>query len=140
MFWKISLVFVFAFLAMNVFAAEHQEMSALPKNSYGYSEITADQLNAALKNKNFTLVNVHIPYEGEIPQTDLQIPFNQIADNLEKLPGKDQPIVVYCRSGNMSKAASRELVSLGYTNIVELTGGFNAWKKAGYELLRAAKK
>jgi rhodanese-related sulfurtransferase len=140
MFWKISLVFVFAFLAMNVFAAEHQEMSALPKNSDGYSEITADQLNAALKNKNFTLVNVHIPYEGEIPQTDLQIPFNQIADNLEKLPGKDQPIVVYCRSGNMSKTASRELVSLGYTNIVELTGGFNAWKQAGYELLRDAKK
>jgi rhodanese-related sulfurtransferase len=97
--------------------------------------MSADQLKVALEQKNFILVNVHIPYQGEIPQTDLQIPFNQITENLDKLPGKDQPIVIYCRSGSMSTAAGRELVKLGYTNIVELTGGFNAWKQAGYELL-----
>jgi rhodanese-related sulfurtransferase len=35
----------------------------------------------------------------------------------------------------MSTVASRTLVILGYTNVVELSGGFNAWKRAGYDLI-----
>ena len=91
-----------------------------------------------MRKKNFTLVNVHIPYEGELPQTDLFIPFNQITDaeNLEKLPDKNTPIVLYCRSGSMSTSAAKELAETGFTNIMELDGGFNAWKAAGYSFLK----
>jgi rhodanese-related sulfurtransferase len=35
----------------------------------------------------------------------------------------------------MSTSAAQELASLGYTNILEVDGGFNAWKSAGYDLL-----
>ncbi|MFN2184312.1 MAG: rhodanese-like domain-containing protein [Anaerolineae bacterium] len=35
----------------------------------------------------------------------------------------------------MSTSAAEELVELGYTNVMEVDGGFNAWKAAGYELL-----
>jgi rhodanese-related sulfurtransferase len=35
----------------------------------------------------------------------------------------------------MSTSAAQELAAQGYTNVLELDGGFNAWKAAGYELL-----
>lgn len=111
-------------------------MPDLPHNADGYVDLTVEQLAALLKQKNFTLVNVHIPYEGELPNTDLFVPFNKIKDYLDKLPAKDAPIVLYCRSGRMSTEAAKVLAGLGYTNVFELNGGFNAWKAAGYALLR----
>ena len=44
----------------------------------------------------------------------------------EKLPNKDQLILVYCRSGNRSKTASEALEKLGYTYIREF-GGIKDW-------------
>jgi rhodanese-related sulfurtransferase len=112
------------------------ESASLSENTDGFTDITAQRLAGMLENKDFTLVNVHIPYEGEIPQTDLFIPFNEIADHLDELPDKDAPIVLYCRSGSMSTTAAEELALLGYTNVMEVDGGMRAWEAAGYELLR----
>jgi len=108
--------------------------AGFPKNAAGYADITVQQLAETLPDKDFTLVNVHIPYEGELAQTDLFIAYNRVADNLDQLPDKDAPIVLYCRSGRVSTEAATELAALGYTNLMELNGGFIAWQAAGYEL------
>jgi len=96
-----------------------------------YTEVSAPELQTMLVDKDFILVNVHIPFEGNIPATDISIPYDQISQNLEKLPEKTAKIVLYCRSGRMSTIAAEALVSLGYTNIWELTGGMVAWEQAG---------
>ena len=80
------------------------------------------------------MVNVHIPYEGEIQNTDLFLPYDQIEESLDKLPDKDSPIVLYCRSGRMSTIAAEALVALGYTRVFELNGGMVAWEQAGLPL------
>ncbi len=105
-----------------------------------YQVITVTQLKSMLDNKDFLLVNVHIPYAGEIKGTDLFIPYNEIEVNLSKLPAdKGTKIVVYCRSGNMSGIAAKTLTRLGYTNIQDVDGGMEAWEQQGYQLVQAPK-
>lgn len=102
-----------------------------------YNNISADELKTILNTKDFVFVNVHIPFEGNIADTDLSIPYNQIADpaNLAQLPaGKNDKIVLYCRSGRMSAIAAEALVKLGYTNVWNLKGGMLEWEGAGYEI------
>ena len=106
-----------------------------PKNADGFTDITVEQLVSLMEQGDITLVNVHIPFEGDLPDTDLSIPYNEILDHLDELPGKDETIVLYCRSGSMSEAAARDLVPLGYNNILELDGGMIAWGRAGHELV-----
>ena len=54
-------------------------MGTFPRNGDGYADITVEQLAGMLENKDFSLINVHIPYEGEIPQTDLFLPFDPLS-------------------------------------------------------------
>lgn len=101
-----------------------------------FVRISPEELQAMLREKDFPLINVHIPYEGEIEGTDQHIPYNQIGQRLADLPAdKNAKIVIYCRSGNMSTQAAAELVKAGYTNIYELAGGMLAWKAAGLPLV-----
>jgi rhodanese-related sulfurtransferase len=100
------------------------------------AKLTGLQLAAMLAQKNFFLVNVHIPYEGEIRDTDAFISYDSIADNLDKLPpDKNAKIIVYCRSGGMSAIAARELVRLGFTQVSDLAGGMIDWEKSGYKII-----
>lgn len=103
----------------------------------GYANISPEELSRMLEEKDFLLINVHIPYEGEIAQTDLFIPFNAIEENASQLPAdRSAKIVVYCRSGSMSATAAETLVQWGYSNILNLDGGMIAWEEQGYPLLQ----
>jgi len=98
-----------------------------------YRNIAVDELSRMSKDKDFILINVHIPFAGNIPSTDLSIAYDQIENAASQLPAdKNLKIVLYCRSGHMSKIAAEKLVSLGYTNIWNLEGGMADWEKAGY--------
>lgn len=110
------------------------ERVSVPGGSF--TRVSPQELRAMLKDDDFPLVNVHIPFEGNVPGTDLSIPYNRIGQerNLDKLPGKDAKVVLYCRSGSMSEQAARTLVKLGYTNVWDLKGGMIAWENAGYRL------
>ncbi|MBU2213026.1 rhodanese-like domain-containing protein, partial [Patescibacteria group bacterium] len=97
------------------------------ENDQTYHSITPKELSIVLAQQNAVLVDVHIPEQEHLPKTDLFIPYNAIGDNLNKLPGKEAPIVLYCRSGGMSRAAAYILAEHGYTNVYDLVGGKNAY-------------
>lgn len=98
-----------------------------------YKKISPGELKIMMGNKDFSLINVHIPYAGEIPGTDLFIAYNEIGEKLDL--AKDSKIVLYCRSGSMSKTAAQSLVELGYTNIFDLEEGMIRWKREGNEII-----
>jgi rhodanese-related sulfurtransferase len=100
-----------------------------------YQNVTPTELKTMLESKDFVLVNVHIPFAGNIPGTDHSIPYNEIGQNLSQLPvEKSAKIILYCSSGRMSQIAAEELVALGYTNVWNLNGGMVDWKQTGFEL------
>ena len=82
------------------------------------------------------LVNVHVPDEGAIRGTDAAIPYDRIAELTAELPPEvNTPLAVYCKSGRMSAVASAALLAMGYTDVVELRGGMDAWSADGRDLL-----
>ncbi|WP_420121602.1 rhodanese-like domain-containing protein, partial [Nakamurella sp.] len=84
------------------------------------------------------LINVHVPDEGSLPGTALDLPYDQVAARAGELPAdRATPLAIYCMSGNMSEIAGRELLALGYTDVVELDGGMQAWRASGRMLLPA---
>ena len=100
--------------------------------SASYKMISVDELSQALKAKDFLFVNVHIPLEGNIPDTDLVIPYNEIEKQINKFPAdKNAKIILYCRSGSMGDTAAQTLAGLGYTNVFNLEGGYIAWEASG---------
>jgi len=130
----ISSLLIFS-LAAVLMACDKSSNESTKETTAKVMSIAAEDLNKMIEAKDFTLINVHIPYAGEIPQTDLFIPFNEIESNISKLPqDKTSKIVVYCRSGSMSASASQELLALGYTNVYDVIGGMNAWTSAGFKL------
>lgn len=107
------------------------------QGSEAFGTLTSAQLAAMLQKKDFFFVNVHVPYAGEIKNTDAFIAYDKIADNVDKLPAdKSAKIVLYCQSGRMSDTAARELARLGYSQVSHLTGGMIDWKKSGYEIIQ----
>ena len=82
------------------------------------------------ENENYIILDVRTQAEynqGHIPNA-ICIPNETIDENVvNKLPDKNQMILVYCRSGNRSKQAAEKLKKLGYTNLIEF-GGIRDWK------------
>ena len=67
----------------------------------------------------------HIPQAIGIPRGFLELRVE------EKVPDHKTPVILQCASGTRSLLAARSLRELGYENVYNLTGGFNAWKDRG---------
>ena len=93
--------------------------------------VSMDEIvNIMSENQNYIILDVRTFEEyndGHIPNA-ICIPNETInEDVINKLPNKEQLILIYCRSGNRSKQAANKLQKLGYTNLIEF-GGIIDWK------------
>lgn len=68
----------------------------------------------------------HITNATLLPYTEVQARAGELPDD------RAIPLFVYCRSGNRSGIASEALVAMGYTNVVNMRGGYPDWAAAGY--------
>jgi len=106
-------------------------------------EVSVEEL-AAQAPGSFVLIDVREPAEyatahlaGAIP-----IPRGVLEFQVEANPAiacvtepalalREQPIVLYCRTGGRSALAAESLQKLGFTRVRSLAGGITAWTAAG---------
>lgn len=100
------------------------------------SEMTVgvDEFASRMASSEAFVVNVHVPDEGSIKGTDAAIPYDAIVGD-DRLPAdKATPVLLYCKTGRMSATAVSALMGAGYTDVVHLDGGMDAWVAAGRSL------
>src|ERR671935_2843921 len=69
--------------------------------------------------------------EGHIPGA-VHIPRGYLESRIEQaVAERDRPVIVYCAGGSRSAFATKTLQELGYTDVVNLAGGFTDWKRNG---------
>ncbi len=91
--------------------------------------ITGPELDERLRgSEELVLLDIRQPEERAI----VQLPNSQLIDGelvqviLDTWP-KDTPIVCYCHHGIRSLEAAMYFKSNGFTNVLSLTGGIDAW-------------
>jgi rhodanese-related sulfurtransferase len=113
----------------------------LPKDFYS---IAAADLNAALADATKAPFMLDVREASEIEKDgfikgSVNIPVRNVLKNLDKLPALDKPVVVLCASGHRGAMVMAALRFLGYKDVKNLGGGYNAWKKANLAVVTGAK-
>jgi rhodanese-related sulfurtransferase len=93
----------------------------------GIKQITPRELD---RMKGIMLLDTRTEKEyrqGHIPGS-VHIPLADIGSKAKKLR-KDKELMVYCQNGNRSIWAIKRLMGMGFTNLYNLKGGYNAWKR-----------
>jgi rhodanese-related sulfurtransferase len=95
--------------------------------------ISVEQLKGKLDaGESIHLVDVREPQEHqEFNIGGILLPLGQVQtmqiDAIEEM--KDDTVYVYCRSGNRSGQACLILETMGFKNLVNVTGGMLAWQE-----------
>lgn len=134
-------VLVIGYLALGMPGMDHDgdgsagDAGTMDASEMGDMRVGADEFAERMEHEDAVVVNVHVPYEGEIAGTDLFIPYDRIGDDPRLPSARDTEILLYCRTGRMSQEAAAALMAASYTDVVELEGGMQAWQAAGRELV-----
>ena len=95
-------------------------------------QFTAQELNQFLSNNNTPplLLDVREPWEYQIAhiKNSVLLPMHQIPSALQKFTA-DQEIVLICHHGIRSRQVAYFMESSGFTNLINLEGGVNAWAR-----------
>lgn len=98
-------------------------------------EISPTQLKERLdKGDQLVLLDVRDPHELMIANIEdaispIHIPKGELKERISEIESfkNDKDIVVYCRTGKRSVECSAILKELGFTRVLNLTGGLHAW-------------
>ena len=109
-------------------------MPAYEDSTYSASflpEMTPLEIDARLKSgEPLALLDVREPYEVMISHLDgaLHIPMSELSSRWPEIP-RNRPVGVFCHHGYRSSQAIRYLAAQGYTNLVNMQGGIDAWAR-----------
>lgn len=94
-------------------------------------EIHPEDVPAMLEhNPACVLLDCRTPQEFEADRLEgaRLLPMQELSVRVDELDDlRDQPIIIYCRTGRRSRIVARYLVHRGFTHIRSMAGGIEAW-------------
>ncbi len=100
-------------------------------------ELTVEEVQKlTAKNGKYMLVDVREKEEyrdGHL-EGSVSIPRGFLEMRVESaIPEKSTPIIAYCAGGVRSLLAAKDMKEMGFQEVISMSGGYSAWKAAGYE-------
>ncbi|WP_298769126.1 rhodanese-like domain-containing protein [uncultured Fibrobacter sp.] len=115
-----------------VVAAQPVAQVQVPVENAATVEIQSVDWDKAIEMNAAGAIYVDVREPNELEQgfapNATNLPLSVIKDKFFDLP-KDKDLLVYCRSGRRSMAASKFLLENGYTRVYNVLGGFLAYPK-----------
>lgn len=138
----VSLVIVASFIAISCGTAETSNHTGTNTEQVSgtYSNVSVTELNNAV-NQGSDIIVLDVRTPGEVAQGYVSSAqfmdinnanFRSQATNLDT----SKTVYVYCRSGVRSQKASKVLIDMGFTDVRNVEGGFNAWLQSGYKTVK----
>ena len=93
-------------------------------------ELTPQAVAALRDTTEIQIIDVREPWEYEFCHIEgtLHIPLGQIPARLAEL-ASDRPLIVLCHHGMRSLQVAHYLLSQGYQDVTNLSGGIDAWAR-----------
>lgn len=88
------------------------------------------------------IIDVRTPpeYRSSHITSAKNLPLGDLSEaSLEGIASKDDTVYLICQAGGRSVKALHLLNSFGYSNVVNVDGGMNAWSNSGYPVLEGTK-
>ena len=96
------------------------------------NELSAAEAAEVLSNTpdNYLLLDVREPVELQIAAINnaVHIPMGEIPSRLDELD-RDKTIICLCKSGGRSAQVGHFLLDQGFSKVINLAGGINAWSE-----------
>jgi rhodanese-related sulfurtransferase len=96
-----------------------------------FNNLSVNNLGPLMKSKDTVLIDVRTQKEinqgiiGKPLKIELGPSMNKKFDSLDR----NKKYVLYCRSGKRSAMASKMMVKMGFEDVNNLLGGYNAWNQ-----------
>ena len=100
-----------------------------------FPALTPDEFEQAIAEPDVQLIDVRTLEEYEwgyiVRAMNIDWKSDEFAEDATRMLDKSKTVAIYCKTGRRSHAAAAKLYSMGYKQIVELKGGYEAWQAAG---------
>ena len=111
--------------------------------SYSWAEvelIDVSVLKKRIENPGHSLILLDVrtvrEYQSGHIKDSINIPHDQLIQNIDVLDQyRNQPIVVFCRSGRRAQLVIDTLIQNKFDQIVDLEGDMLAWKTSGFPIV-----
>jgi rhodanese-related sulfurtransferase len=128
-------MFVLAALGLAVTGCNHSSVSTESSTR----RVGVEEFARMMQEDGFVLIDVRTPREfgaGHIPGArNIDVSSPSFSKEIAELDG-EKGYLVYCGSGHRSARACESMTLAGFTNLFDLSPGFNGWKAAGREIQR----